>query len=190
MIGAERRWAVAASVSFRASPPFAVKVLLRKSPPISGSRSGSRVENHTVALALEQLDRPPPDTLSVATVIVVGAWLTVRGALAQEVIDHPEHCVRHRHHVPRPRRAALDAAPGPRRFDQGRAEPEIASAGSPGSMLAGALIVAGTGRGPTGQVMLAWEIAYAHPSSAMSTSAVRRSIPGIVSNGARGWANG
>jgi hypothetical protein len=90
-------------------------------------------------LAFEQLDRAPPDPLGVATVIIiVGAWLTVRGALGQEVVDRPEHCVRHCHHgflvppmphdaaIPRPQRATLDADPGPRGFDQDRAEPAVA----------------------------------------------------------------
>src|SRR4029450_4291969 len=99
---------------------------------LSSSRSGSRFENHSVALALEQLDRPPPDLLSMAPVVVVGARLTVRGALGQEVVHHPEHRMRDRHHgflvstmphdaaVPRPPRA-VGAGRGPRGFDEGGA---------------------------------------------------------------------
>ena len=64
-----------------------------ENPPLDPcSRSGSRFEN-SVALAFQQLNRAARDPLRVPAVVVVGARVTVRCALGQEMVDGPEHRV-------------------------------------------------------------------------------------------------
>jgi len=130
----------------------------------------------------------------VATVKVIGTWVVVGRALREEMVDRPEHRVRDRHYsllvstmphdasVPRPQRAVL--GPDRRRcsFDEGGPQPSVALAGLPRRMLTGTLVIAGTERGPAGQMPITREEVHVYPEFGDDHLGRARVDPGMMSN--------
>src|SRR5215472_17533832 len=91
------------------------------------------------------------------------------------MVNRPEHRGRDRHYsllvptmphdapVPRPQRTVL--GPDRRRcsFDEGGPQPSVGLAGLPRRMFTGTLVIAGTERGPAGEMSITWEEMHVYP---------------------------
>src|SRR5215472_6272499 len=148
------------------------KGLAQKSPVGYTSRSGCGFEGDTIALAFQGLNSPVANPLGVAAVVVVRAGILVGRLTRQKVVRVHEDGMRHRHDrflVPTVSDPAIARgegsggganAGGEGGFDQRGAERAVAMAGPAGTVLACALVVAGTEAGPAGGMLGGGEDAH------------------------------
>lgn len=166
-------------------------------------RAGSRLKGHSVPLAFEGQDGAAGDPFPVAAVEVVGAELSVGGAVCEDLVRRTEDRVRHGDDgflvppmadeapVARGEGPALLAARREGRLHEGRPERTVALARSARAVRAGALGVAGTQPRPARPGGAPWGMSVmSTPISAMTVSAVRRSTPSMVSRRSRSARKG
>jgi hypothetical protein len=153
------------------------------------------------------MDEAAFNGLPVPFIEIVAAKFAIPGLLREQRVDHDEQAVRHRDSsafgAPSRRQApllsrevgVLGARRRLARFDQGGAQPGAAVARAPTAALARALIVAWTqlpGHSPAHEAR--WRAlgkrVRSTPTSATSTSAVRRPTPGMLCTRATATSKG